>query len=169
MSDTNNRPAEDKKKKWVIGIVCLIVVAVSLLSLARQMRPLFASGGAPRGVASGPGYPGGAGGPGGPGGRQMPGTRGQITVVSDSAITIQGRDGTPKTFTLTPATKITVDQATVAATDLKVGQRARVVSTDSKSATEVHVRTRPFGGRGGGRGGPGGSPGGAPAAPGTAS
>ncbi len=92
----------------------------------------------------------------------MPGTGGQITTVGADAITLQGRDGAAKTFALTAATKITVDQKPVAAAELKAGQRTRVVSTDGKSAAEVHVRTRPPGG--------GGYPGGgAPAAPGTSS
>ncbi len=145
------KPAGDKKKKWALGAVCLAAVAVSALSIVREMPhpstpPINPSSS-------------GRGGGGAPGGRQLPGTRGQITTVSADPITIQGRDGTPKTFTLTAATKITVDQKPVAATDLKAGQRARIISTDDKSASEVHIRTRPPGGRGGpggGRGGPGG-------------
>ena len=162
IGDTN--PGGDKKKKAATAVVCLVAVALAgaLLSFESGLWPRHAAGAGARRM------PGGPMGAGGPGGRQMPGTGGQITVVSADAITIQGRDGVAKTFTLTPATKITVDRNPAAATDLKAGQRARVVSTDDKSASEVHIRTRPFGGPGGpsGRGGPGGRggpPGGAPA------
>ena len=140
MSVSGKKPEEDKKK-WLVGFVCLVAVAVSIFSIVRQLPARSKAATAPGG-----GYPGG--------GRQMPGTRGQITTVSASAITIQTRDGAAKSFTITPATKITVDQAAVAATDLKTGQRARVVSTDNTTATEIHIRTRPFGGRGGYPGGP---------------
>ena len=153
MSDAGQKPVGDRRKNWVIGLLCLVVVAVSLLSLARQLRPPSAGGAAARRMA-GPGGPGA----GGPGRRQMPGSRGQITAVSAGAITIQGRGGGAMTFALTPATQITVDQKPVAAAQLQVGQRARVVSADHKSADEVHVRTRPFGGRGGRGGPPGGAP-----------
>lgn len=149
MSIANKQPAEDNKKKWLIGAVCLIVVLLSLFSIVRQLPARSKTG------TTAGGYPGAGG---APGGRQMPGTRGQISAVTARAITLQPRNGAPKTFAITPATKITVDQATVAATDLKAGQRARVVSADDKTATEIRVRTRPFGGRGGRRGGSPGSP-----------
>ena len=149
MSDKDNR------KKWIVAVLCLLAVGLSAWSIKRQMP-------ATRVAAQG----GAAGGPGG--GRQMPGTRGQITSINASAITIRPRSGAPQTFTLTATTKITVDQKPVAATALTVGQRARVVSTDNTTATEVHVRTRPFGRPGGGPpngGGPGGG-GSAPPPPG---
>ena len=140
MSVPEEKPVGDKRKKWVLGALCLAAVVVSALSIVRELPHSSSAATASR---SGPG------GGGAPGGRQLPGTRGQITTISADAITIQGRDGTAKTFALTAATKITVDQKPVAATDLKAGQRARVVSTDDKSASEIHVRTRPPGGRGG--------------------
>ena len=161
------KPAEDKKKKWVTGAVCLVAVAVSLFALMREVPKASVPSSSARG---GGGYPGGGapgGGPGGPGGQRAPGTRGQITTVSATAITIQGRDGVSKTFAVTAATKITVDRKPAAAADLKAGQRARIVSKDEKSADEIVIRTRPPGGRGGpgggGRGG-GGPGGGAPGA-----
>lgn len=156
MSVAEQKSVEDKRKKWVVGAVCLVAVAVSLFSIMRQLPARPKAGTAAAGSSSGGGgYPGG----GASGGRQMPGTRGQITTITASAISIQSRDGVAKSFAITPATKITVDQKPVTATDLKPGQRARVVSADDKTATEVHIRTRPFGGRGGGYpGGPGGAP-----------
>lgn len=150
MSVSENKPVGDKRKKQIIGIICLAAVAVSAFSLVREMPHSPGAVIAPGGNSWGGGVPGRGG---APGGRQMPGTRGQITTVSANAITIQPRDGVAKTFVLTAATKITVDQNPVEAADLKAGQRARVVSTDDKSAAEVHVRTRPPGGRGGYPGG----------------
>lgn len=159
MSVAQKKPMENRKK-WLLGVVCLVAVALSVLSIVHQLPSPPPAGRAPGG---GGGYPGAGG---APGGRQMPGTRGQITSITPSAITIKSRDGATKSFALSAATKITVDQKPVTATDLKMGQRARVVSADEKTATEVYIRTRPFGGgRGGypGGGRPGGYPGGAPA------
>ncbi len=160
MSVTENRPVEDKRKKWLVAAVCLAAVAVSASSIIRQLPSPPKSAAA---VAGSPGRGGGYPGGGTPGGWQMPsGTRGQITTITASAISIKSRDGVAKSFAITPATKITVDQKPVTATDLKPGQRARVVSADNKTATEVHIRTRPFGGRGGYPGGGGGYPVGPP-------
>jgi len=143
MSVESTNANGNKGKKAVVVILCLAAVALSLLSLRSMLWPPSAGTTGARGLA-GRGMPGGA-----PGGRQMPGTRGQITAISTGSITIQTREGDAKTFTLSSATQLTVDQKHVAAAALKVGQRARIVSTDNKSATEVHVRTRPPGGRGG--------------------
>ena len=153
------KPAEDKRKKWMIGVVCLVAVAVSLFALVREIPKTPAQSPSTRGGGSGPGYPGGGAPGGGPGGQRAPGTRGRITTISATAITIQGRDGTPKTFAVTAATKIMVDRKPAAAADLKAGQRARIVSKDEKSADEINIFTLP---PGGGRGGPpgGGGPGG---------
>ena len=146
MSVNEEKPAGDQWKKWGLGLLCLAAVVVSAFSIIRQIPPPSPSidrskypngGGAP---AAGGGAPAGRG---GPGGQQMPGTRGQITTVSATAITIQGRDGVPKTFAVTAATKIMVDQKPAAAADLKAGQRARVVSKDEKSADEINIRTGP--------------------------
>ena len=141
VQDTPKR--QGAAKRGVIGLLCLIAVGLSAWSIVRQLPPRPKMGVAlshPTGV----GYPGG--------GPQLPGTRGKITAVGADAITVQPRGGAPQTFTLTPATKITVDRAAGTAAALTVGQRARVVSADAKTATEVHIRTRPFGG------GPGGGP-----------
>ena len=150
-----DRPAgdkvEDKWKKRVVGFVCLTTVAVSLLVIVREIPP-------PRN-ASPPilGYPGGEGAPGGP---QLLGTRGQITTVSADAITISARDGGAKTFALTTTTKITVDQKPMTAANLKTGQRARIVSADGKSASEIYIRTHaPSGGYPGAPSASGGYPG----------
>ncbi len=156
---TGEKPAEDKKKKWVIGAACLAAVGVSALTIIRQIPP-SAPAVDPATyramVAAGSGPPAGAPGAGAPGGQRAPGTRGQITTLSATSITVQGRDGVPKTFTVTPATKITVDQKPASAAALKMGLRARIVSKDEKSADEIVIRTRPPGGRGGPGGGPGG-------------
>lgn len=125
----------ENKKKWAIGAaVCLVIVVLAGLFVARQLAARTG------GATAGGGYPGG-------GRRRMPGTRGKITTVSAGSLTIQPRNGGAQTFALTAATKITVDQKAVAAAGLKAGQRARVVSTDGgKTAAQVYVRTRPFGG-----------------------
>ena len=159
------KPAGEQWKKWLIGLVCLAAVAVSALTIIRQLPPPTPAidrskyprgGGAPAGGAA----PGGAASGGAAsGGQQLPGTRGQITTVSADSITLQGRDGTAKTFAMTAATKVSIDQKPAASADLKAGQRARVVSKDDKSADEVNVRTGPPGGPGGQGGPPGGPPG----------
>lgn len=150
---------DDTKKKWGIGALCVLLIALAAFAVIKEMPPqtVPTAAGQATGYPSGGGYPGG-----GAGGRQRPpGTGGQITSVSAQAVTVQPRGGgAPKTFALTSATKITVDRKPATASDLKAGLRGFVVSKDSKTADEVHLRTGAGrGGPGAGRGGPGGPPG----------
>lgn len=143
MSVESTHANGNKGKKTAIVVLCLAAVALSLLSLKSMLWPQGNAATSTRDLAV-RGMAGSV-----PGGRQAPGTRGQITAISAESITIRTREGDAKTFTLSPATQLTVDLKPVAAAALKVGQRARIISADNKSATEVHVRTRPPGGRGG--------------------
>lgn len=36
MPVVHQQPAEDKRKKWLNGVVCLVVVLLSLFSIVRQ-------------------------------------------------------------------------------------------------------------------------------------
>ena len=75
------------------------------------------------------------------------GSRGRITAVSATSITIQSRAGGPKTFTIAANAAVTLDGQPSSVSALQTGQRAAITSTDGVTATEIKVRTRRAGGR----------------------
>jgi len=56
--------------------------------------------------------------------------RGEITAVSDTSITIKGRDGKGATFVVTPETRVREKGAPAKISDLTVGDRAMVFGTN---------------------------------------
>ena len=57
--------------------------------------------------------------------------RGQVTAITPTTITIQGRDGKGATFTVTTSTRVRSNGRAIAYADLKVGDRAMVFGTSS--------------------------------------
>ena len=90
------------------------------------------------------------------------GAFGRITAVSSTSITVQGRDGTAKTFTIAAGATIKLDDQTSTVDKLAVDQFAAVTSNDGTTTSAIDVHTRPGPPPGGGPGGPppGGGPGG---------
>jgi len=72
----------------------------------------------------------------------LKGANGNITAVSATSITIAPRTGDPKTFTISPDTKIQLNGKDAAATDLTVGTRAQVKSTDGAAADAISAMAR---------------------------
>ena len=79
------------------------------------------------------------------------GARGRIIALSATSITVEGRDGTAKTFTITDATMVKIDGQTGSVSDLQYAHGAAVASTDGSTATSIYARThiRRSGGRSG--------------------
>ena len=57
--------------------------------------------------------------------------RGQVTAITPTTLTIQGRDGKGATFTVTTSTRVRSNGRAIAYADLKVGDRAMVFGTSS--------------------------------------
>jgi len=70
------------------------------------------------------------------------GARGRIKDVNVSSITIQGRDGSVKTFGITGSTTITLDGQPASAGDLQNARLAAVASDDGATATSIKARTQ---------------------------
>jgi hypothetical protein len=67
--------------------------------------------------------------------------RGEVTAVSSTSITIQGRDGKGATFAITEATRVRSAGKAITVGDLKVGDRAMVFGTASGGTyTAVLIR-----------------------------
>jgi hypothetical protein len=67
--------------------------------------------------------------------------RGQVTALTPTSITIQGRDGKGATFTVTAETRVRSNGKRIAFSDLKVGDRAMVLGTSKDGAyTAVLIR-----------------------------
>ena len=67
--------------------------------------------------------------------------RGQVTAITPTSITIQGRDGKGATFTVTGSTRVRARGQAVAYATLKVGDRAMVFGTASGGTyTAVLIR-----------------------------
>jgi len=91
------------------------------------------------------------------------GALGRISAVSSTSITVDTRDGTSKTYTISSSTTIKLDDQTVTASSLAVKQFAAVTSSDGTTTTAIDAHSHmgpPPGGGPGGQGGPGGGPGG---------
>lgn len=56
--------------------------------------------------------------------------RGQVTAVSSTSITIQGRDGKGASFTVTDKTRVRANGHEIKLSDVKVGDRAMVLGVD---------------------------------------
>jgi hypothetical protein len=68
--------------------------------------------------------------------------RGQVTALTASSITIQGRDGKGATFTVTDQTRVRSNGKQISLSDLKVGDRAMVLGTSKDGAyTAVLIRS----------------------------
>ena len=72
---------------------------------------------------------------------------GKITAVSATSITVTPKKGDAKTFTITPDTKVTLDDKPATAADLAVGQHAHVKSKDGTTAKKIVSRTHPKAGK----------------------
>ncbi len=70
---------------------------------------------------------------------QVQGVRGLITAVSASSITIQGKGGTPATYTIDGTTTVTIGGATSSAASLTVGERVLITSTTAGIAASIVV------------------------------
>ncbi len=92
------------------------------------------------------GYTGGFGSGGGRFGGQRP-TRGQVTAVSPTSITVQNQSGTSTTLAITSSTTITDNGQTVTTTDISVGETVAVIANSSDSTQASRILVNPsFGG-----------------------
>ena len=67
--------------------------------------------------------------------------RGEITALSDTSITVKGRDGKSATFTVTPDTRVRVKRRLATISDLEVGDRVMVFGTnDNGTYTAFLIR-----------------------------
>ena len=70
---------------------------------------------------------------------------GKVTAISATSITVTPKKGEAKTFTITPATKITLDGQPVTAADDAglMGKHTHVKSKDGTTAKKIVARTHP--------------------------
>lgn len=67
--------------------------------------------------------------------------RGEITALSETSITVEGRDGVSATFALTPDTRVREKRRPAALGDLEVGDRVMVFGTnDNGTYTAFLIR-----------------------------
>jgi len=64
--------------------------------------------------------------------------RGPVEKISDTSLTVKSKDGFTASYALTPETKIRKKKADLALSDLKVGDRVRVVATKDGSAVTAN-------------------------------
>jgi len=60
--------------------------------------------------------------------------RGEITALSETSITVKGRDGKSATFALTPDTRVRERRRPATISDLEVGDRVMVFGTNDNGA-----------------------------------
>ena len=67
--------------------------------------------------------------------------RGPVDKISDSSLTVKSEDGFTASYALTPDTKVRKKKDDLALSDLKVGDRVRVVATkDGSTVTANRIR-----------------------------
>ncbi|HSU35050.1 MAG TPA: DUF5666 domain-containing protein [Propionibacteriaceae bacterium] len=67
--------------------------------------------------------------------------RGPVEKISDTSLTVKSKDGFTASYALTPETKVRKKKADLALSDLKVGDRVRVVATkDGAAVTANRIR-----------------------------
>ena len=88
------------------------------------------------------------GGSSGFGGRRINGSRGSVTAVNNSSITVNDvRTAATKTYTISSGTTITDAGATVSVSDIKVGDGVIVTASNAASTTATRIFVNPsFGG-----------------------
>ena len=64
--------------------------------------------------------------------------RGPVDKISDTSITVKSKDGFTASYALTPETKVRKKKADLPLSDLKVGDRVRVVATKDGSAVTAN-------------------------------
>jgi len=64
--------------------------------------------------------------------------RGPVEKISDTSLTVKSKDGFTASYALTPETKVRKKKADLALSDIKVGDRVRVVATKDGSAVTAN-------------------------------
>lgn len=99
--------------------------------------------------SSGTGNFGSGGGYGGGGGFRNGGSRGSVTAISSTSITVDdSRSGTSKTYTINSSTQISDNGSTVTTSDIQTGDTVFVMASSSTSTTATRILVNPsFGGQ----------------------
>lgn len=77
------------------------------------------------------------------GGIRRMGNLGEVTAVSDTALSFKGRGGGTTTFTLNSNTKVTSNDATVSISDIKVGDTVMVTADSSDTTIAASITINP--------------------------
>jgi hypothetical protein len=172
MENTSRTATRLAKGAALVGAGALGATILTGVAFADSDTSANGSGSAISAHAEGRGHggPGGSSGPGGPGGQRGMGhdrvgemlhseavvetpsgelqtvatVRGEVTAVSDSAITVRAADGYERTFAVTADTEVSKSREDAAITNVVVGDQAMVngvVTGDTTTAERVHAMT----------------------------
>lgn len=130
-----------EKRSWVIGgTLALVIVSIGMFLLG------MAVGGAMQHKSSNSvnGPNSGQFGPmnrqGGFGGARQMGTRGAVTAISSSSITIKTSDGTPKTYTINSSTTVrALGRGGMTVNDITVGMTVAVRTSADADSTAMSI------------------------------